>query len=588
MDHLAAVLIAAFAVSALCTPLFARLARRIGLTSKVRDDRWGAGRTIPLLGGAAMALALLVVLSAAPGHEDLLAVLGCAAAAFALGLLDDFRHLEPSTKLVGQVVVGSVLFFGGVKVEFIGFAPIAFLLTVFWVVAMMNALNLMDNMDGLAAGVTAIAAIALAVGATPDSPTAALLAAATAGISLGFLIHNFSPARVFMGDAGSMLLGFLLAATALADTSRTASNVGLSLIGPLAVLALPIFDTTLVAVSRRLAGRSVGQGGRDHTSHRLAALGMSDRSAVLTLYAVAAALAGLGVLADLLSTLIVPIVVLSMVALILFGIFLQEVRVYGWRGRPGSDAVEQSAVRRNMWLIARFGGEIGLDAILLTVAYYSSFLIRFEGPPEDSWLYLFVESVPIVVAIQLGTLVLFGAYRTLWRYVGVSDATVIVQAVIVGAAAAAFALLFIYRFEGYSRAAFIIDGLLAAALLVASRASLVWLQHWFARLPKADSTRVLIVGANDGGAFAHRLLTHSTERTYHVVGFLDDDPGKRYRNVAGVRIVGTTADLPAVVERLNAELVVLALGQDDREATARIRAAASEAGIECRELILPL
>ncbi|MGH2500338.1 MAG: glycosyltransferase family 4 protein, partial [Candidatus Limnocylindria bacterium] len=161
--------LAAGLVSALATPAFARLARRIGLVVAPRADRWHRQPT-PLLGGAAIALGLaLVLVLALPLDLTTLVVLVCATGAFALGLLDDFRHLAPSTKLVGQVMIASLLAFGGVRVELIEFAPASYVVTVLWVVGIMNAFNLIDNMDGLAAGVGAIAGIALAVAAAPTT-----------------------------------------------------------------------------------------------------------------------------------------------------------------------------------------------------------------------------------------------------------------------------------------------------------------------------------------------------------------------------------------------------------------------------------
>ncbi|TMC41867.1 MAG: undecaprenyl/decaprenyl-phosphate alpha-N-acetylglucosaminyl 1-phosphate transferase, partial [Chloroflexi bacterium] len=205
-------LIAVVAVlTAIATPAFGILARRFGLVVAPRADRWHTKPT-PLLGGAAMALPILVALVVVlPPSRVSAVIIAGATATFALGLLDDFRRMAPSTKLAGQAVIAAGLFFGGVRVEIITFEPIAFVMTVLWVVGLMNAVNLMDNMDGLAAGITAIAGGALAIAAYPENIPVALIGAVTAGACAGFLVYNFSPARIFMGDAGSLMLGFLLA-----------------------------------------------------------------------------------------------------------------------------------------------------------------------------------------------------------------------------------------------------------------------------------------------------------------------------------------------------------------------------------------
>lgn len=585
---IAAAAISSFMVSAAATPVFGWLASRSGLMKTSRSDRWTIRRPIPLLGGGALALASLVAFALFGSGSSVPVILVCGVLAFCLGLLDDIRGLAPTTKLVGQVMIASLLAYGGVRAEIVPFAPIAFLITILWVVGMMNALNLMDNMDGLAAGIAAIAAIALALTGVAKVPSAGILGVVTAGAALGFLLYNFAPAKIFMGDAGSQLLGFLLAAAALLHTSTAATNVGLALIGPLAVLALPIFDTTLVSISRVVAGRSIGQGGRDHTSHRLAALGLSDRSSVLFLYSVGAGLAALGILAERLSSSVLPLVVLGGIGLVLFGVFLHEVDVYGRRGlRTAAAAVPSSrsqSMRQGIVLYGRFGAEVALDAVLLTVAYYTSFLLRFEGPPEASWLYLFVQSVPLVVATQLGGLVLLSVYRTLWRYLSLSDALRIAEGILLGTAGAVIALVLLYRFEGYSRAAIIMDGVLASALLMGSRSFVLWLREAFAVRGRRAASKVLIVGATDRGAFALRLLASSTDAQHEVVGFVDDDPGKRYRRVAGVPIVGSVGDLEVSIGRYDIDLVVVAT--EDPEHAAQAREICDRVGVSCREFLV--
>ena len=577
----------AAALSVAATPLFASLARRSGLVVAPRSDRWHKAAT-PLLGGAAIAAGSLVALAVAlPSGRTALVLILCAGAAFALGLLDDFRGFAPATKLVGQVMLGAALFIGGIQVEIVSFPPIAFLLTIFWIMAMMNALNLMDNMDGLAAGIAAIAALMLGLTAEPTQPAAAIAAAATGGAALGFLVHNFSPARVFMGDAGSLLLGFMLAATALLHTASGAANLGLAVIAPIAVLALPIFDTALVTASRRSAGRSISQGGRDHTSHRLAALGLSDRGAVLFLYGIAAMLAVVGAIADTVSGLGLALAALSAVGLVLFGLFLHDVDVYGGPAPQHTDADLGAPALRAIWGRVRFGAEVGLDVVLLTVAYYASYFVRFEGIPESLWLYLFTQSVPIVVGAQLAVLVALRVYRTLWRYLGVGDLVAILRALAIGTAIGALGLLLLYRFEGYSRAVFVFDLLLASVLLIGARSFALWLRQWFAGRPRSGERRVLIVGATERGAVALRLLAHAASGPYRAIGFLDDDPGKRYRRVGGVAVVGTTRDLEAVVRRLSPDLVVLAVDADPADVD-RLRARCEGVGVEHRELLTPV
>jgi UDP-GlcNAc:undecaprenyl-phosphate/decaprenyl-phosphate GlcNAc-1-phosphate transferase len=562
------------------SPVFAAFARRIRLVVAPRPDRWHTVPT-PLLGGAAITVAALATIGALLDLPTAITVVICGAAAFAFGLLDDFRRLTPTAKLVGQVVIASLLFIGGIRVEIINVPPFDFVLTVFWVVTIMNAVNLMDNMDGLAAGIAAIAGIALALTAPQQSPAATIIGLATAGAALGFLVHNFNPARVFMGDAGSNLLGLLLAAAALLHTEAGAANVGIAVLAPVMVLALPIFDTALVTTSRRLAGKPIGGGGRDHTSHRLAALGLSDRGAVIMLYFVAAALAAVAVVADMATLLFLPLATLAVIALVLFGLFLVEVEVYG----RSAQREPRSPIANALAIYGRFGIEVGLDVLLLTTSYVISYLFRFEGVPQSAWIGYLTLSLPFVVGSQLAALVLTGVYRTLWRFVGLSDAVRILRATALGTGGAALLLLLGFRFEGLSRAVFVLDWLLATALLIGSRGFLLWLRRWFAERPRTGERRALIIGATEIGAAAMRLVGRLEERSVRAVGILDDDVGMRHRSIAGVPIVGRTGDLEEVARRMRVDLVVLAV-DPGHHAGGELRATCDGLGIEWREVVI--
>ena len=569
-------------LTAVATPAFGRLAGRTGLVVRPREDRWHS-RPTPLLGGAAMALAIIVALVVVlPASRVAAVMIIGVAASFALGLLDDFRRMAPSTKLAGQAIIAAGLYFGGVRVEIISFEPVAFVMTVLWVVGLMNAVNLMDNMDGLAAGIAAIASIALAIAAYPENIPVALIGAVTAGAAIGFLVHNFNPARIFMGDAGSQMLGFLLASAAILHTASGAANVGLAVLAPLAVLALPIFDTALVTTSRRLAGRPISQGGRDHTSHRLAALGLSDRGVVLFLYVVAASLAGVALVAGAVSGLVFPLFALAVVGLVLFGLFLHDVDVYGRRPRAARKA---GPIARGIATYGRFGAEVALDLVLLTIAYYLAWVLRFEGLPQSVWLSIFVQTVPILVSLQLLALVISRAYRTLWRFLALTDVLLMARALAFGGAVAAILFLAVAQIPGYSRAVVVLDWLLAAMLVIGPRAALVWLRHWFALRPQHNARKVLIIGATDAGALALRLIGRMSDARYEAVGFLDDDPGKRYRRIAGVPIVGTTDDLAAVLEKYNVDLVLYAndLPVSDESLVERLEATSRTFGAEWRQ-----
>lgn len=576
-------LITFFAAAVLCaagTPLAARVAMSTGVVAPVRADRWGQ-RRMPLLGGVAIVLAALlpVAFLSAANHRLAVVALGMLGALL-LGVVDDVRGLRPSSKIVGQVVIASGLVLGGVRAEIVEFPPASYVLTLLWVVAMMNALNLVDNMDGLAAGIAAIAAGVLVLMSPVEPLWMRLLAAALAGSCVGFLVHNFPPARVYMGDGGSFALGYLLATLGLLLTNAEASNVGLAVLGPVLVLGLPIFDTTLVALVRRVEGRSVSQGGRDHTSHRLAALGLEERAAVLVLYGVAAGLALLGLFLQSLGFALLPIVGLVLLGLILFGVFLAQ--------SPDAAIPKETDAARSYLLgagrtLIRFGGEIGLDVALATIALFSAFLIRFEGLPESAWIHLFIESAPIIIPVQLAAFLILGVYRTLWRFLAIPDLIVIARSTFVGTLAAGVLVFYLLQMTGQSRAVLLLDGILLTLFVAGSRTFLVWLRHWFAMRPRSGDRRVLIVGATERGETALRMLLRTTETSYHPAGFLDDDPGKLRRRISGVPVLGRLSQLGEVINRQRADLVILAL--EDAAARERVRQECVRLGVEVREMV---
>ena len=528
-----------------------------------------------------MVVAILLVLAVALPQTPAFAILIiCVAGACALGLLDDIRRLAPTTKLVGEVMIASLLVVGGIHVELVPFAPAAFVLTIIWIVALMNAVNLMDNMDGLAAGVAAIAGIALGITAIPTNPPAAIVAGATAGAALGFLVHNSHPAKVFMGDAGSLLLGFLLATAALLQTTTATTNVAIAVFAPLAVLALPIFDTAFVSASRGLAGLPISRGGRDHVSHRLVALGLTERGTVYLLYSVAALLAALAIGAELVSGLFMPLLVLAGIGLAIFGVFLSEVDTYDGQSR----GLQRNAVARAIFRHGRFGAEILLDVTLLTVAYSSAYLLRFEAQPLSVWLAEFGWSLPIVISFQLGALVVFRVYRTLWRYLGVTDVIGVLRALAAANALAFIGIWLAAPLAGHSAAIFIVDWLVASLLFVGARALLLWLRRWFALRPRLGERRVLIVGASDAGELALRVLRQQPEGSYRMVGFLDEDTGKRSRRIGGVAVVGEIAELEAVVRRLEPDLIL----DTGVASPGKVREVCRELGIEWRPFAIPM
>jgi UDP-GlcNAc:undecaprenyl-phosphate GlcNAc-1-phosphate transferase len=315
--HAALAFVVAGALAAVLTPLAARLARMIGAVDAPRE-RGLAARETPLLGGLAILAAVLICAAiwmphsirlpltphsgGATSHVSTLGLMAGAVLIALVGALDDVFDLPPLVKLLGQVTAAIIAVKAGavvtdVTIPFVGalqFPNAGGTLTVIWLVALMNVINFSDGVDGLAAGLTAIDGIAFAVIAfSLHVSGAAVLAALTAGAALGFLVHNFHPASVFMGDAGANLLGYLLGVVAVVGTLKT--NAVVALLVPFVILAVPVLDTTFVVAKRLKYGRKPWSADANHFHHRMARIGFSQRKTVAYLYMWSALLAVLAV-----------------------------------------------------------------------------------------------------------------------------------------------------------------------------------------------------------------------------------------------------------------------------------------------------
>jgi UDP-GlcNAc:undecaprenyl-phosphate GlcNAc-1-phosphate transferase len=534
--------IALFASFAL-TYLVRTFALRFSWVVAPRADRWHK-RPTALYGGVAIYLAMVLGALAvnglnAPGAKLLLA---CSTGMFGLGLVDDIARLKPQTKLVGQIAVATAFTTFGMRLHWLDSPPLDQALTIFWMVGITNALNLLDNIDGAAAGVALVAAIfTIYFGHSGGHGAVAVLAAAFAGSLLGFLLFNFNPASIFMGDCGSLFIGFFLAGIGMLDNQEAS---GRKLLGPLLVpillLLVPILDTALVTVTRKFHGRSIVQGGRDHTSHRLVALGLSERAAASALWALSA-VSGLVAVAvntssQAIAALLVPVFGVS---LLLLYILMGKVKVYG----PVGDSPSPRAMLPTLhgFVYKRRVLEVLCDAALIVAAFYGSYLLRFEGSIVEPFYGQMLRCLPIVVVVQLGSFLILGMYRVVWRYTSIRDLASFVRALLGAWVASVVALAFVYRLKDISRSALLIDAILLLVTVGSTRILFRWFQSILVQVERhslPQGKRALIYGAGDGGELLARQLMSSPLLGYAPVGFLDDDPHKHGRKIHGLPVLG--------------------------------------------------
>ena len=559
--------------------LVRRLATAIAAVVPPRADRWHRTPT-PTMGGIAIALgtfvgfAMIAFRSESIGGPSLwLPVILAGLAMFVVGLLDDRLQLSPLAKLVASLAIGAFLVFAISGTSPGGAVPSLFtLVSVVWFAGVCHAVNLLDNMDGLAAGVGLIAATFMGwlLGGPLGSAIVVLLFA-LAGAQLGFLYWNRPPARLFMGDSGSLFIGAVLGAASLVAVFNTRiAFVSPAVIGAL-ILVVPMFDTAFVLVLRRFAGRSATRGGTDHVSHRLVSLGFSERSAVRILYLLG--LAG-GATALALTTFggvepMLPLVAVFAVLVMLFGIYLARV--------PAYNAEDFLALHKSSFalflkdLTFRWhAGEVMLDLVLITVSYYAAYRLRFDGQSLDLFLPYFTTSLPVVLGCKLASLYGSGLYRRSWETFGLRDLNAVARGIGMGSLLSILALAYVYRFEGFSRVVFVLDALLLTVAIAGTRASFQVMSLVVSTRSKRSS-RVLVYGAGAFGQTLVREIRANTQWRLNPVAFVDDDPLKVHRWIMGVPVRGALDQLEHTMKRHAIDEVLLSSPSINGAVERRIR-----------------
>ena len=612
----------------LLIPLVRMYSFRFGKVSMPRVDRWHQKPT-PSMGGIAIFTAFCLSLMPAvfmvifplnrfyeiqPGtwqtwfnHIRPWGFLVGSIFIFGFGLYDDLRHLSPPTKLIGQIIAATIVILSGYVSNF--FTPrltniliaqfLNILLTFIWLVGITNAINLLDNMDGLAGGISLIATLLLGyLFWQAGNLTLVYIAAALAGSLIGFLYYNFPPAKIFMGDSGSMFLGFTLASLAIARQPQ-ASNVFAVLGVPTLLFLLPIMDTILVTFTRIMRGESPAKGGRDHTSHRLVAFGLNERQALLILYSVALLSGILAIAVESigyrLSLILVPILVLGLaLALAYLGgmkVSTPDVssnKVQELDGTNGSNDISGKTnpivrVMLNLTYKRRIL-EVILDFVIIILAFYLAFVTRYGLFLNQKRLLLFTQALPIALAVTYLCFFTSGVYRAVWRYIGLHDLIRYVKAALLSGAFSALIIYLVYYYrvdsviiqpvEAYNPILFILLGLYLFMGLAASRSSFKLLDQLILRQTRITDERVIIYGAGDTGEMALRWIFMNPDLKIRPVGFIDDDPLKSGRYIHGVRVIGSSLELDNLLDSQQIQGVIIAQATPDAD---RVNAAISMA-----------
>ncbi|WP_263784986.1 hypothetical protein [Salinibacter grassmerensis] len=576
------------AATLLLTPAMIKVAYTFDWVDYPQVDRWHTTPTA-LMGGMAMygagTIALFLLGSLSGAGADVGVIWGGASLLFAVGLVDDLWGMGPAAKLAAQVGATGLLMAAGYT-----FGPewplwVSGPVTLVWVIGITNAVNLLDNMDGLAAGIGGIAAVALtAFAAAGGSLPAVLLGGTIGGAALGFLWFNAKPARIFMGDCGSLVLGYGVAALAVMGQGAVETGPGVAVLASICALAVPILDTTLVTVTRMRAGRSVADGGQDHTSHRLVSAGLPEQASVGALHGIGVGAGGFGLLALVVDpTLFYAACALGTVALGILGIHLGRLDVQtavrvGGDGAPGSSRDAQSGLeawpKESISLIG--------DGLLVGGAFAAAHAL--SGADSASVVPL-VEGLLLVGGGKLALFAAMGLYRRLWRHAGTPGIARIVGTALLAEGAAAGGLALVYGSGALAGPLLTIDGLIVIVGLLGTRLGFRGLRQgisfYKSRLESSEAaSNVLLCGAGEQGILALRALRDAEEIDRVPVGFVDPDASKQDRVVQGLPVLGGIDACGDLCREHDVDEVIVATDAPGPEQ--EVSRQCAEAGVECR------
>lgn len=572
--------IISFLICLVATPLVRKLAIRKGWVANPTEDRWHTKPTA-LMGGIAIyvGIAIPLIMIADFGsignyffndqltveRPSIAAVIClCASFLFAVGLLDDFVNIKPQSKLIAQILVAAFVTFLGFRLHWFTSLTLDTMVTIFWIIGICNALNLIDNMDGLCTGVAIVALVSLSIMFGTHAPEGTWAALILAGSLGAFLIFNFKPASIFMGDSGSLLIGASLAILTLNYSEASGLNTLSRVAVPILVLIVPIFDTTLVTVIRILSGRKASIGGKDHTSHRLVLMGFNERNAMLVLCGIGAVSGVSAIFVNRADTLTSPAVIIpAALSILLMGIYMAQLRVYPekefsiLRERGYTPVLYDITFKKQILLVI-------LDLGMVAFAYYLSYRLRFSGSEFQVYFTIFLNSLPAVIACKLIAFFSLGIYRAMWGYMSTSDVFSYIKASTLATVLCIAAVTFVYRFQDFSKGIFLIDWLLTTGYLLGSRGSFkLFLDSMKRKTLNGD--RVVIYGAGRGGELLLREILNNQELSLNPVGFIDDNGNKKGKKLQGYPILGGFKQVEALCKKHRVEGILLAFKHDESE-----------------------
>ena len=562
----------------LFTPVVRSFARRFGALD-LPGGRKVHEKPIPRLGGLSIFVIFHVILIIASQIDffffpsnflkeiNFLWLMVASSIILGVGCVDDFRRIPPSIKFFFQIIAGLIVALTCVRIQIITL-PFGMInlgiwsvpVTILWVVAITNAINLLDGLDGLAAGTSFIVCLAMfGVSLLNQNVGIALTCIILAGSILGFLRYNFHPASIFLGDSGAYLLGFILSVLPLLGGLK--GTMTFAILIPMLALGLPIIDTALSMVRRLLRslhimevdeekneikfffldGFSMFKADRNHIHHRLLEMGFTQKKAVVFLYAVSFILGGLALSSVYFKN-------------INYALFLTTIGITSYIGvkKLGYSEIQ---ILRNGALLPLFDAPVVnvrilrffVDMFFIAFSYYLAFLLRFEGSFGSSVKEYYIATIPLVLAIKMGIFYFSGLYKGAWRYTSVSDVVRMVKAVALGCFVSALILWTIPGYGIISLSVLVIDFNILFFLVTGARTSFRILEHCHVS-NNHRGKKVLIFGVDKSSIQALNEFINNPRLDLSPVGFIDEDERNKGKQVNGYPILGSIDFLDKFLE----------------------------------------
>ncbi|MBI2027383.1 MAG: hypothetical protein HYS98_06250 [Deltaproteobacteria bacterium] len=525
----------------------------MNIKSGTGEDRWSTSQK-PLLGGILFWLTTLAIaLASSEFSKPLIYILISSSLIFFIGLWDDLKNLNPHLKFVFQLICASLLVKGGFITHFDIPNLFNFIISIFWIVFITNSFNLLDNMDGLLGGISFFVFLTFFYFWHEHSIIAYdRISLGLVASLLVFLIYNFPPSKIFMGDTGSLYLGFIASAFTLGTGEIAEKSQTLSILTPSLIVVVPLLDTSFVIFTRLLRKISIFQGGRDHLSHRLLRLGLSEKTTLFFLYTVTL----FGCVLALLSRALSPSVLTIFFLMIIVFFFYIASFLYSSLDHKPSPILFLRKFQDMTSLSLRGVAEILCDVVVIGCSFYLAAYLHYEGSftkSQVSFIYVFL---PITIVFRLCAYIFVGTYKSIWRFIGFSDALILLKGCFLGSIF--IFTLFFFRYEeqylDFSSYVFFVEFFISFLTTVGVRSSWKIFQNTLRRFQKAP-TNIVIIGTSDQAIGALKELEGQTNQT--VIGFITpDETMPKGLKIQGVPIVSSMRAFRQSLLKLNVQEVL--------------------------------